>query len=332
MGRSLWVVVGVSISVVVVGIASVLAWRFGVFESAADPAGAEEAVQEYLELIEDGKAEQATRMVPLEQTHLDGDEEFLSDEVLGAANVRIAVGDVRTTWNYENQATVAAEYRLGGENVRIKMRTEYVDDTWRPVDTLAKRVLIRTNMPALDHAKIGDVEVPVTTEAVLDDKSREILLYPGEYTLTGTDVERLSWEADRVAVFDEDVYSHVQPLEVALTYRAEGSLASAVTGQVDDFVRTCVAAVPELGTPSDQCRQVVTAPDLRSDDKLAVLEMPRVDEIDIRHATGDGWQFASTTGTLRKTSAGGVVFESAFQVFGVVSVSLDGELKIAYRT
>ena len=332
MGRSVWVVVGVSISVVVVIVGGILAAWLGAFDGDEDGAGAEAAVREYLELVEDGQAEQATRMVPLARTRLDGDDEFLKDEMLDAADERIVVGDVRTTWSHENKATVSAEYRLGDEDVRIEVRTEYVGDTWKVLDTLAERVLIRTNMPTLDHAKIGDIEVPVTTKPVLDDESQEILLYPGEYTVSGTDVEHLSWVADPVAVFDEDVYSHVQPLEVALTYQAEESLASAVTGHVVDFVRTCVAAAPELGTPSAECQQVVTAPEVRKNDKLSVLEMPRVDEIDTRHATGDGWQFFSTVGTLRNTPADGVVGESAFQVQGFVSVSPDGELKIAYRT
>ncbi len=332
MGRSVWVVVGVSISVVVVVLGGVLAWQLGAFGGAEDGAGAEEAVREYLELIEDGHAEQATRMVPLAQTRLDGDDEFLTDEALAAADERIVVGDVRTTWSYENNATVSADYRLGDEEVRIEVRTEHVGDTWRLLDTLAERVLIRTNMPTLDHAKIGDLEVPVTTKPAAGDESQELLLYPGEYPVSGTDVEHLSWAADPVAVFDEDVYSHTRPLEVALTYQADESLASAVTGQVVDFVRTCVAAAPELGTPSAECQQVVTAPDVRRNDKLAVVEMPSVDEIDTRHATGDGWQFASTTGTLRDKRADGVAIESAFQVQGVVSVSPDGELTITYRT
>jgi hypothetical protein len=163
MGRPVWVIGGVGISVVVVILGAVLAWWLGVFDGDEDAAGAEEAVREYLELIEDGQAEQATRMVPLAQTRLDGNDEFLTDEVLDAADERIAVGDVRTTWSHENKATVSAEYRLGDENVRIKVRTEYVGDTWKLLDTLAERVLIRTNMPTLDHAKIGDIEVPVTT-------------------------------------------------------------------------------------------------------------------------------------------------------------------------
>jgi hypothetical protein len=316
----------------VVILGAVLASWLGVFDGDEDAAGAEDAVREYLELIEDGQAEQATRMVPLARTRLDGDDEFLEDEVLDAADERIVVGDVRTKWSHENRATVSAEYRLGDEDVRIDVRTEYDGGAWKVLDTLAERVLIRTNMPTLDHAKIGDIEVPVTTEPVADDESQEILLYPGVYTVSGTDVEHLSWQAEPLAVFDEDVYSHVQPLEVALTYQAEESLASAVTGQVVDFVRTCVAAAPGLGAPSEQCQQVVTAPEVRENDKLAVLEMPRVDGIDTRHATGDGWQFFSTAGKLRTTPADGAVSESAFQVQGFVSVSPDGGLKIAYRT
>jgi hypothetical protein len=71
---------------------------------------------------------------------------------------------------------------------------------------------------------------------------------------------------------------------------------------------------------------------VRKNDKLAVLEMPSVNDVDTRYATGDGWQFFSTVGTLRNTPASGVVTETGFQVQGFVSVSPDGALKIAYRT
>jgi hypothetical protein len=40
-----------------------------------DTTGAEQAVREYLELVEDGRAEQANRMVPLTQTPVDGNDE-----------------------------------------------------------------------------------------------------------------------------------------------------------------------------------------------------------------------------------------------------------------
>jgi hypothetical protein len=106
--------------------------------------------------------------------------------VVGAAVTAVMVGGVRTKASYGDKATIAAEYRVGEQTVRVDVRTELAGDTWRLLDTLAMPVLIRSNMPTLDHAKIGDVEVPVSTELVGQDESRTMLLYPGEYTVQGS--------------------------------------------------------------------------------------------------------------------------------------------------
>jgi hypothetical protein len=330
MSRSVWVVVGATISVVVVGMGLGVAVISGAFDGDDDTAGAEKAVREYLQLIADGKAEQANGVVPLLRTPVDGDDEFLTDDVLGAADERISVGEVSTKSSYADKATVAARYRLGDRDVQIDVRTERVGEAWRLLDTVATPVLIRSNMPTLDHATVGDVEVPASTKPVGLDPTDTILLYPGEYSISGIDTDYLSLHTDPVAVFDDRLYGHARPLEVAFDYQPEVSLTSSMSSSVTELVRDCVEDVAKPGTHNPECRQVFPSTTVARDGTFAVPEMPLVDKLDPRAITDYGWRFLSSWGVLRHIPTGGAATETNFQIKGVVSVTPDGDIRVDY--
>lgn len=322
MNRSGWVVIGVvAVAVVVSFVFALAAW---LPDSDDDKAGPEQAVRDYLQLIADGKADEANEAVPLSRTPVEGDDTFLTDETLGAAKSRIRVVDVRTQSVSDGDARVLAEYSVGLESVQVYFHAERIGEKWRLLDTLATPVNVQSSMSTLDHAYIGDTEVLVARQSLGIDDADRILLYPGEYDVRGMDTDYLSTPAETVAVFDDDLSTHIKPVLAKLHYVPEDSLRTAVNDSVANLVRRCVATPPDT---DDKCWQLVSDQLRLPGYKLELIDMPSVGELD-----DTGWTFSSSRGMVRVTQRDGSVTNWTFEIQGDVSVDPDNRVTVTYPT
>jgi hypothetical protein len=325
MSRVWWGVIAAATAVVVVALVVVVVRQLDGTDSDEQASGAEAAVRDYLELIADGKGDEAHELESLRPR--DGDTSLLTDEVLGAAGRRITDIDVRAQTATDTTATVTATYHLGSKSARVDLHAKRTGTKWRMSDTLAVPVRIVSTMRSLDRAYVGDTEAPVAQDTTSDLAT--FLLYPGEYTVHGEDTDYLSTPSEELVVLDEDEPSDLDGPAVELRYDAKDSLADAVTASLGDFARNCVA----LGPPAwdRACEQVVTSRIVSDDTELALVDIPRVEDIAAGETdSADGVRFTSSTGKVRVTDPGRPAVEVEFQVRGSVTVSGTSELTITY--
>ncbi|WP_336660068.1 hypothetical protein [Leucobacter sp. USHLN153] len=181
---------------VVIGVGGGAALIVSALNQQRDPS---RLVHDYLDLIADGRAEEANRAVGLEVE--DAERELLSDEVLGSAVQRIEVIDVVTAKRTSDGATVHATLSLAGQRFEQEFLVEagpkefLLLDTW----TLTEPLLVPVTLTAehADTVLIGDVEVDLRGDADADGAddgeksgpivSREFSVYPAVYEVTGED-------------------------------------------------------------------------------------------------------------------------------------------------
>ncbi len=200
-----------------------------------DPAA---AVEKYLDLLADGKAEQASKLV--DPGLRNEDRVLLTDSALAAAEHRITVVRVETDYRAESSAEVTATLSLDGERftrsftVNAGPKEFMLLDTWE----LAEPFLVQASVSGagVDALAVGDAEVQLETSPYGGDfGSRELFLYPGIYTVTapGNDFVDVSTESLRAG---PDTVTG--PVEVTVTQSAQ--FEEAVLQQVQERLSQCV--------------------------------------------------------------------------------------------
>lgn len=251
---------GAVIVLIVAGVVTV-----NVINSHRDPAG---QVEEYLSLLADGKADQATKMVdPGLKT---GDRELLTDEALGSAEQRIEVNDVETTSKSDDAAIVKATYSLDGERFEQQFELSAGDpeylvlDTWKLDDALVQQVMLGgQNVEAL---QVGDTEVKLDADEYGSGSgNRELYVYPGLYTVTGVANEFLDSSTAELRAAGPD---SSEGGAVDITAAPNASFEKSVLKQVKRRFAQCT----EVPTNMDaECPYATRDDDL---DALKVVDQP----------------------------------------------------------
>ncbi|MEJ6488684.1 hypothetical protein PQI23_02985 [Leucobacter sp. USCH14] len=149
-----------------------------------DPA---QAVEQYLELLAEGEAEQANELV--DPGLQNADRELLTDEVLGSAETRIEIVDVETTDRSDSGATVDATLALDGERFEKTFflspgpKEFVVLDTWTLEDSLVAPVTLSAE--GLETVTVGATDVALESDGGYGYASRSLYAYPGVYPVTG---------------------------------------------------------------------------------------------------------------------------------------------------
>lgn len=209
------------------------------------------AVQQYVGLIADGRAEAASALVDPNVSN--AERAFLTDEVLSAAAERISDVEVSDGAGEGDVRYVDVTYRLDGVEQSASLEVERLDnewlvlERWRVATPLLTEVFVYANGGG---AQIGGVEVP------LDESGQaSVAVYPGAY-----DVEPASssfFEADPVRVtagaagFDGG--------SAELDFRPTAALQEEVEAQVKALIDGC--AEQTVGQPEDCPFQVYVYPD-----------------------------------------------------------------------
>ncbi|WAC67350.1 hypothetical protein OVA14_06355 [Agrococcus sp. SL85] len=148
----------------------------------ADVAALTEATLAYVGALEDGRAEEATALVPVV-----GDASLLVDAVLGAAD-RIAEAEVVAVEVEGDAARVELAYRSTSGPVGRTLEAERRAEGWALVTSLAEPI-------ALDPAQIMGLRPTIAGVEVVEAGR---LLYPGVYRTDA--VERALWATEPMAL------------------------------------------------------------------------------------------------------------------------------------
>lgn len=273
----------------------------------------EAMVEQYVQLIADGRAGDATELVaPTDGASAD----LLTDDVLAAAIETIQdveVGDARGSGD---QRTVSVSYTLAGQQhtaqllVTKRANDFLVLENWEVTTPLIGSVDVMPMMfgPGGIPASIGGVEFPVSTETSLS-------LYPGVYELQGPEDGFFELSAEPFTVSVDEI---ALPSWVQVAVEPTERLQTAVQEQADAYLDECVASTAanlECGLWAFLADGPVT---------WEIVEYP---EVTIH---GDGSAFMYQGGIVRST------YESTFlgetttetsedQVYLAGTIAIDGD-------
>lgn len=256
------------VSLSVAGVLAVLATAsvatVAIVNQSRDPAA---TVSQYLQLLEAGKADQATQLVdPGLQT---SDRVLLTDEVLGAAEQRIEVVRVETTSRAEGTANVHVTYALDGERFEAELLVEQGPKEYLVLDTweLREPLLVSATLtgPEATSLTLGKSEVPLERNEFGGSASREVYVYPGVYTVTTPTNEYLksSTEQLRAAVGHE-----AEPAVAEVTVKPSPKFEAEILQQVQQRITQCVTIPTNM---DDACPYVTQDTDLA---EMKVVQQP----------------------------------------------------------
>lgn len=230
----------------------------GLVNQSRDPAS---VVRSYLELIAEGRADEANRVV---DPGLRNDERvLLTDDALGEAEQRIEVVEVRTIERSPAGASVEATMALDGERfektffVAPGPKELWVLDTWELQEAMV--VPVSVGSTGLDAVTVGDVEVSLEDEEAVysGHRSRDLYAYPGLYAATApeTDYVTPSNEPLRVTPVVETGLS----IGVDVTAEPSEAFVDSVLTQVQERITQCVQVPTNM---DDVCPYVTRHDDL----------------------------------------------------------------------
>ncbi|GAB6859500.1 DUF2510 domain-containing protein [Microbacterium xylanilyticum] len=220
------------------------------------PRSAVAAVKTYLDAVASGDASTANQLadpgVP------EASRKLLTDEVLGAADARISVGDVTLIRQDDSSATVDAVLSLDGKGSthRFTLRKESNDllvlDNWALRDGLA--LPVQTTIAGPGTITVGSQQVSVGKQWI----------YPGVYTFHVTKSAYFEERSEKITVVPE----RGQTLDVTFDLTPTSALVDKVLAAVKDRVSAC-AGVPT--NMDDMCPAAVRNTDLAA---LSVATQP----------------------------------------------------------
>lgn len=269
-------IVSLSVAGVLAVLAIASAATVAIVNQSRDPAA---MVSQYLQLLEAGKADEATRLVdPGLQT---SDRALLTDEVLGAAEQRIEVVRVETTSRAEGTANVHVTYALDGERFEAELLVEQGPKEYLVLDTweLREPLLVSATLtgPEATSLTLGTSEVPLERNEYGGSASREVYVYPGVYTVTTPTNEYLqsSTEQLRAAVGHE-----AEPAVAEVTVKPSARFEAEVLQQVQQRITQCVTIPTNM---DDACPYVTQDTDLA---EMKVVQQPEgFEDISLTHFT-----------------------------------------------
>lgn len=180
--------------------ASAMVQRAAADARAADSDAVARLAAQYLDAIEDGRAADATALVPVE-----GDEALLVDAVLGAA-VRISDAVVRRVDVGGDGATVQVAYRAWNGPVRRAIDAQRTPEGWRLTTSLAEPVALEAEPVFGVGPSIAGLPLAVRGAS---------LLYPGLYLTDAARAAVWTLSPARVAV-DGDPSTVTHPVAMQL--------------------------------------------------------------------------------------------------------------------
>lgn len=268
-----------------------------------DRGAVEAAAAAYLDAIAQGRAAEATALVPVE-----GPTDHLTDDILGAAAriVEPVLADVELDGD---AATIDVSYRAASGVVLRTLDAERTDDGWRITTSIAEAVQVEAERMLGARVAVGGIDLAA------DGTS---LLYPGDYE---TDrVERALWtlEASRLVV-DGDPRTPAYPLEPQLDVFEGNPLPEAVqraTAHLDACAATDACPAADGALTSQSTAEIV---ELRDDGgvtaRVGFIAAPSAGEglaelaVDVRATVGeDGAVAWACAGPVPRAEAGSAEF------------------------
>lgn len=282
----------------------------------------EAAVERYLELIADGKGNEATDLV--DPGVANPERAMLTDEVLGEADTEMTVLDVRTVSKFGKDAEVEARYSLNGEHFTytfsvIEGKKELLFlKSWDVQTALVAEVNL--NSDSFAALNVEGQNVPLVSESE-NWYTATLYAYPGTYTVAAPSggTEYLTADSQEVKVapthpddyFTADVYA--TPTDAA---------KEAVLQQVTDQVDSCATVAGNL---NELCPYPVQSKTLAS---LEIKSTPT------DFLSFDSGYFESAEGTITLVDNPSdweedpEPYDVDFTLYGEYQIDADGELTV----
>ncbi|MFJ2618649.1 hypothetical protein [Glutamicibacter sp. NPDC087344] len=202
----------------------------------------EAQVEQYLSLLAEGKADEATKLVDPGVDN--ASRALLNDKTLAKATTHLVVNSVSLENKSENSAVVNASYSINGERQERVFSVDRGEkeygllDTWVLNDPLLVQVELSADSSA--QLKVGDTEVPLNT---VDDSygssgySTTLYAYPGIYEVSAPSSDYLSAEPQTLRVNGSTDF---ETPSVFLQTQATDALDQLVLDEVQKFAKACV--------------------------------------------------------------------------------------------
>lgn len=269
--------IAVLASVVGVGVLiGATAITVAVLNGQRDPAT---AVDDYLSLLEDGKAEAATELV--DPGLQNADRELLTDEVMAGAIHRIEVVDVTTENRSEGTATVTATLSLDGERFEHTFPVVEGDkellflDTWELREPLLVPVTLESD--GAETITVGDAEVQLESSGDSgfwggSYPTRELMVYPGVYPVGGVENEFVTTSEEELRALP----GNGEWASVAVESAPNQAFEAAILEQVQARITQCTEVPTNM---DDECPYLTQDDDL--DELTVVSQAEGFDEISL---------------------------------------------------
>lgn len=273
--------------------------------------GPEAAVEQYVGLIAEGRAEAATALVDPDIAN--AERGFLVDTVLGAATERISDVEVEVSVVGDTGYADVA-YRLDGVEQSATLDVERQDnewlvlESWRVASPLVSEVAVVASGGAVE---IGGIEVP------LDEYGYgTAVVYPGVYEVSP--VATRFFEADPVTAVSAGPLSFGTPVDVA--FEPTAALQEEIDAQMTAYVDGC--AQQTVGDP-EGCPFAVYVYPSDTEVTWAVESYPSVE------ISEDGTGFRASGGTAIATYIdSGFFSDDEEEVSEEVDISFSGDIGI----
>ncbi len=223
----------------------------------------EAQVEQYLSLLAEGKADEATKLVDPGVDN--ASRALLNDKTLAKATTHLVVNSVSLENKSENSAVVNASYSINGERQERVFSVDRGEkeygllDTWVLNDPLLVQVELSADSSA--QLKVGDTEVPLN---MVDDSysssgySTTLYAYPGIYEVSAPSSDYLSAEPQTLRVNGS---ADFETPSVFLQTQATDALDQLVLDEVQKFAKACVTPPTNM---NDACPYSLQDKDLAS--------------------------------------------------------------------
>jgi len=240
----------------VLGLAVLIGLGFGAVAYLNSQRKPEAQVEQYLDLLADGKAEKAAEMV---DPGIDNaSRALLTDEVLAGAKQRLEVIDVKQLSKADHGASVRATYAINGEQHEKVFTVDRGDKEYGLLDTwdLNEPLLVPVKISAdqVSDVTVGKSAVHLSeAESYFGDSdssfSGDFYVYPGIYTVSAANTDYLQVDAQELRA------NHPDDMEAAvtLTTTVTDKLSELALDAVHEFATACVTVPTNLneGCPSE---------------------------------------------------------------------------------
>ena len=241
------------------------------------------AVEDYLSLLEDGKAEAATELV--DPGLQNAERELLTDEVMAGAIHRIEVVDVTTENRSAGTALVSATLALDGERFEHTFPVVEGDkellflDTWELREPLLVPVTLESD--GAETITVGDAEVQLESSGGSgfwggSYPTRELMVYPGVYPVGGVEDEFVTTSAEELRALP----GNGEWATVAVESAPNEAFEAAILEQVQARITQCTEVPTNM---DDECPYLTQDDDL--DELTVVSQAEGFDEISLTDFT-----------------------------------------------